>query len=170
MSAKYVVLVLDQPWGEEEHNVRIFPPCEVKNRLNRSDTAVVFTKDTRSKNKWRRKLVENYWSFPDGFIAWDDKNQEYAWHDVGTIDVPSAEDPLVTRTVSVLPSRSISVSGCVPESTGFKPIIRGESETVGGKTKKPKPKKRNTKSRFVDWWTSKGSHAEPLDFLRESRQ
>jgi hypothetical protein len=108
--SQYKIMTLDQPWGDsEETAVRIFPPCQVESTYHHGKDVIVWTVSTRG--TLRRKRIDGYYGpYPtNGFVAWDDKNGEYAWHEVGSIDVPSAKDPDVPK---------------------FTPIIRGETETV----------------------------------------
>lgn len=151
---QFATMILDQPWGEVTERVRIFPPCEIKESMHRGDDVMIFVKDVRSKN-WKRKRIGYIDRFPlDGFIAWDDKNKEYAWHEVGTIDVPKAQDPDLPKV---------------------RPIIRGGSEAVLAGAGSPRrfrgvpgtlPKRR----RFLDWWSSKSQSNDTPDFLGQTRK
>lgn len=137
----YVDITLDQPWGEETKQVRIFPPCQIKAVQHRGDPVVVFVKAPRGAI-WKRKRIGYFDYFPStGFVAWDDKNQEYAWHEVGTIDAPNAKDPDIKRRQSVVrPDPSPQ-----PE-----PRARGQR-----------------KGWFQRWWTSLANNDQDLDFLKD---
>lgn len=134
---KYVTMKLDQPWGLSEEKVRIFPPCEVKAGTPKS-SVVVFVKNANA--TWRRKTIGYFDSFPySGFVAWDDRNSEYAWHEVGRIDVPDAKDPDIPRP---FPMR-------VYEVERGQPLARQEWRDDSH------PSKRKRRS-FVEWWASLG--------------
>lgn len=136
---KYATMTLKQPWGDSEEQVRIFPPCQIKNETHRGDPIVVFAKYG---NHWERKRIGYFDMFPlRGFVAWDDSNQEYAWHEVGTIDVPGARDPNVVS--ASIPKR--------PDPT------RVQDE------RKTKRKRRS----FRDWFLSKSNLNDAPDFLRK---
>lgn len=146
--SQYVIMTLDHPWGLTDETVRIFPPCQVKEVVFRGHgPVVVFTKGPRDEN-WKRKRISIYDLWPSGgFVAWDDDNNEYAWHEAGTIDVPEAKSP-----------------------TRFTPIILGETEDVvaGAGSPRRAPRARgNWRDRFVDWWDSKSRDTQDLDFLRK---
>lgn len=138
---RHTSMTLEQPWGDENQLVRIFPPCQIEDAVHRGDPVVVFIK---SGKHYVRKRVGYFDLFPSrGFVAWDDTNGEYAWHEVGTIDVPSAKDPKADK---------------------FVPIIRGESETVGGEwDRKPRRKRRSLR----EWFLSKSQANDVPDFLRK---
>lgn len=145
--SQYKSMTLEQPWGDSVETVRVFPPCEVKYSWNSSmrgggSSVVVFTKRPQG-TVWKRKTVGIADFFPDEFIAWDDKNNEYAWHVVGSIDVPSARDPDL-----------------------FKIIIRGETESVTGGAGKPRTAKRKRRT-LREWFLGHSSANEPPDFLRK---
>lgn len=142
---QYTAMTLDQPWGESEEQVRIFPPCQVRDRMNSGDAVMVFIKGGKV---WKRKRIGYVDFFPSaGFIAWDDSNQEYAWHEVGTIDVPGAVDPTLTK-------RS--------------PFIRGESEPVGSNPPRRAPRVRAKRRTFMEWFLNKSNANETPDYLRRN--
>jgi hypothetical protein len=148
---KYTTITLAQPWGNLEESVRTFPPCQIKDAINRTTGVTIFIKD--SSKTWKRKNIGHYDIFPsDGFIAWDDKNQEYAWHEVGTIDVPQAIDPKLADRSEGIPQ--------------FVPIIRGETEPViagAGGYRRTKARRRG---RFMEWWASLSNSNDTPEFLR----
>lgn len=135
---------LDHPWGAQDEQVRIFPPCQVKYAWNgrnpNSGEVIVFIKKGQGAI-WKRKKIGSADFFPDdGFIAWDDTNNEYAWHEVGTIGVPGSVDPKPRKCV------------VRPDPTKTSPRARGRN-----------------KGRFMRWWTSLGNNEQDLDFLRKDR-
>lgn len=152
---QYSTMTLDQPWGAVVEKVRIFPPCQVKKAEHRGDPVVVFIKSAPAK-AWKRKRVGYFDYFPSaGFVAWDDKNGEYAWHEVGTIDVPSAVDP----TLSTGSSHSDAVSA----HRQRRPIPR-PNPSLNSPTHPKRPRRR-----FMDWWTSKSGANDTPEFLRKDR-
>lgn len=158
---QFTTITLEQPWGTSDERVRIFPPCQIKDRFHEGNSVVVFARQPHSSSKaWRRRQIDNYGFFPKGgFVAWDDKNGEYAWHEIGTIDVPNAKDPDVPRPAESLPQ--------------FKPIIRGETEVFfagAGGAPRQRDKSRTLRQRFMDWWAGKSrTNDNPLDFLRKDQ-
>lgn len=153
---QYATMTLGQPWGDKEEQVRIFPPCQVGRSTYRGPGVVVFVKGAGPSKRWVRMNIAYYDIMPrGGFVAWDDKNQEYAWHEVGTIDVPNATDPDLPK---------------------FVPIIRGESEPITAGAGSPKRlryddvRRKSLRERFLDWWAGKSSANDGIDFLHQERK
>lgn len=162
---RYKTLTLDQPWGNDKAEVRIFPPCIVKKVENRGGSVTVFREPYTSGRAWRRETVYDYGFFPyKGFVAWDESNQEYAWHEVGTIHVPGATAP----SSQSLPQPGKPSMNLLADAFGRPSIIRGETETLvagAGRIRSKRP----WRERFMDWFTSKSSDQDPLDFLKEPK-
>lgn len=146
-NCRYATMTLEQPWGDEVTNVRVFPPCEVKHSWNvRSNgggtTVTIFVKKVRGVG-WRRSAVEAADFFPEsGFVAWDDTNKEYAWHEVGTIDVPKAVDPRLSSGAVVRPD---------------------PTRVIHDLPRNPARKRRSLR----DWFLSKSRANDIPDFLRK---
>lgn len=157
VARRYKTLTLDQPWGNEKAEVRTFPPCIVKKSENKGGEVVVFREPYTSGRAWRRETVYNYGFFPrKGFVAWDESNQEYAWHEVGTIHVPGVSGPS-------LPQPNRPTANLLADALGRTEIVRGKSEAISYRSTRTK---RPLRERFMDWWTSKSS-SDDLDFLRK---
>lgn len=149
-STQYETITLEHPWGSTEEQVRIFPPCQIKDSFHEGPMVTIFA--LRHKT-WKRETVRDYGFFPrGGFIAWDDKNEEYAWHDIGTIHIPKAKDPDLPKSTPNTISHT---------------IIRGETEPVVAGAGTPRRPRTSQRGRFMRWWASLSSSSQTPDFLRK---
>lgn len=134
-------IFLDHPSGAVYETCRIFPPvCVPATRTDR-DAVFVYVEDGWS--TWRRKRIGYKDRYPDAFVAWDDKADEWAIHQPGD---SSIDDPV--PATEPLPQRS--------DPTGATPKPRDP-----GRTESTKRKRRTLR----EWFLSKSPANEPPVFL-----